>query len=832
MAANTVEAVLASRYVDGVSAGIRRTLDTMRAGIMAMSAGAQAAVDGMVTSWVNFGLQMMNVSRQGASASQALAWRFAALGVVVTGVFARIASAAAAFLADVSRQASEVLELKLAFESLTATMGVAADKMMGDLKRATEGLVSSTVLLRNANRVLGADIPLTSQQYVQLVGSIFKLSKAAGVDAAQAIQTLTDALIRGNARGLQALGLNLGSVRDAISQMAEATGQSISKVEADAKLRVFYNELLRATSSAAQKNAADYFSLADAFTKSQNVFKAWVTSIGEAIGRSEVFERLLQRLSRALDNMGPSASGVESMALAVNRALIDMMQLLARILDLITAFGPVWASLYAGLKALGGLAFYVLNLILGVVVHVVGRLVEVLSLIPRVGEMFRPVVSEMARLRDQLLDWRWRGIETFQRSFEGFGSGVIALEQMSESLKSTAREMERFAGHVVRGAAAAGQMSTETQRAALSMEQLKEQTKKYGELAAEFQKRWATPPIRATLDYIATLREIEKLTALSERHKNGLREEAFRTWLKRMRELEKEARDKSFAEWKEQWELERMLLEHQKDLSRMPPPPQPPDRNLGSDLFYSGHRQAELARMQEWQRAQEALRRQIDRDTPDWAKPLRDLRLEMDRLNQVRMDPFLQTISAMRSGIADFAAGAGQAFANFFSDLVSGQENAGKKLLAAFLGMLGQMLVKQGVFLIQAGIAEMALASTLVGKMMGASHAAGARAVATGTVMAALGGAMVGAAAAMAKTNRAGAGATFQENVPRPISGSQVQVIEVGAAGRAQSLAEAQPQKPRELGTLTIKLDRGLIVQEVRSNIQSNGPLRTVIQNI
>ncbi|GIU80187.1 MAG: hypothetical protein KatS3mg005_3425 [Bryobacteraceae bacterium] len=832
MAANTIEAVLVSRYVDHVSAGVRRTMDTMRAGIMTMAAGAQAAVDGMVSSWINFGLQMMNVSRQGASASQGLAWRFAALGVVVTGVFARIATAAASFLADITRQASEVLELKLAFESLTATMGVAADTMMGDLKRATEGLVSSTILLRNANRVLSADIPLTSQQYVQLVSSIFKLSKAAGVDAAQAIQTLTDALIRGNARGLQALGLNLGSVRDAISQMAEATGQSTSKVEADAKLRVFYNELLRATSSAAQKNAADYFSLTDAFTKSQNVFKAWVNSIGEAIGRSEVFEQLLQRLSRALDDMGPSASGVEKMALAVNRALIDMMQLLARILDLITAFGPVWASLYAGLKALGGLAFYVLNLILGVVVHVVGRLVEVLSLIPRIGEMFKPVVAEMARLRDQLLDWRWRGIETFQRSFDGFGSGVIALERMSESLKSTAREMERFAGSVVRGAASTGSMRRETERAALTVEQLKEQTKKYNELASEFQKRWVTPPIQATLDYIATLNEINRLTAVSERRKNVLREEAFRAWLKRMRELDKEARDKAFVEWKEQWELERMLLEHQKDLSRMPQPPQRPDVNLGSDPFFSGHRQAELARMQEWQRAQEALQKQMDRNTPDWAKPVRDLHLELDKLNQIRMDPFHQTIGALRSGIADFASGAGQAFANFFSDLVSGQENAGKKLLAAFLGMIGQMLVKQGVFLIQAGIAEMALASTFVGKMMGASHAAGARAVATGTVMAALGGAMVGAAAVMAQTNRAGAGATFQENVPRPISGAQVQVIEVGAAGRAQSRTEVQQQQPKELGTLMIKLDRGLIVQEVKSNIQANGPLRTVIQNI
>ena len=85
----------------------------------------------------------------------------------------------------------------------------------------------------------------------------------------------------------------------------------------------------------------------------------------------------------------------------------------------------------------------------------------------------------------------------------------------------------------------------------------------------------------------------------------------------------------------------------------------------------------------------------------------------------------------------------------------------------------------------------------------------------------------------MAQTNTAGAaGTSFQQSVPRPISSSQVQVIQVGAAGRAQNSGEVQTTQPKDLGTLTIKLEKGLIVQEVKSNIQSNGVLRPVIQSI
>jgi hypothetical protein len=209
-----------------------------------------------------------------------------------------------------------------------------------------------------------------------------------------------------------------------------------------------------------------------------------------------------------------------------------------------------------------------------------------------------------------------------------------------------------------------------------------------------------------------------------------------------------------------------------------------------------------------------------------------ELHEKFQRLNTLKMDPFHQTLNAMRESVLDFAGQAIGAFASFFADLTSGQEGAGKKLLAAFMGMIGQMLVRIGTMLVMSGIAEVALAHTLVGRFMGASAAAGYKAIATGIVLAAAGGIMTGAASSLAQTNEAGAGGSFQQDVPRPTAANQVQVIQVGAAGRAQNAGQAS-QAPA-FGEVRVKVEppKGWVVTEIKDAYRNNNAtLRTVIQN-
>ena len=102
--------------------------------------------------------------------------------------------------------------------------------------------------------------------------------------------------------------------------------------------------------------------------------------------------------------------------------------------------------------------------------------------------------------------------------------------------------------------------------------------------------------------------------------------------------------------------------------------------------------------------------------------------------------------------------------------------------------------------------------------------------MAVGALMAAAGGAMVGMASNLAKTNQAGAaGNTFQQAVPRPITSGQTQVIQVGAPGQSQDPGGASATVVKH--EVTLKLDTGGIVKVVKQNIQGNGELRLVVAN-
>jgi hypothetical protein len=203
----------------------------------------------------------------------------------------------------------------------------------------------------------------------------------------------------------------------------------------------------------------------------------------------------------------------------------------------------------------------------------------------------------------------------------------------------------------------------------------------------------------------------------------------------------------------------------------------------------------------------------------------------MQRLNEIKMDGFHGALLALRDRVLEFAGQAGEAFASFFADLVSGQESAGKKFLAAFIGMIGQVLVAHGAFMITLGAAEVIAAMGLGPWSGGASAAHGFAMIAKGAALAAVGGIMAGAASSMAQTNQAGAGGSFQENTPRPTAANQVQVSEVGAVGRAQNPGQAsQPV----YGELRVKLEppKGWVVSEIKDAYRNNNAtLRTVIQN-
>lgn len=881
--ANTVQATLRSNYEGAVDKGVKQTQAVMQQAFSAMQHSGSSLSSGLgsVFQSMQAGLLSWRSNLQQTAASSTSSFASISLGAAGTALaLAALAVGAVAafgkFTFELAKNASEALEVKLAFESLTATMGVQAG-MAQHLKTATEGLVSGTTLLKNANRVLSADIPLTSEQYTKLVENVFKLSKAAGVDGAQAINTLTDSLIRGNARGFQAIGLNIGKVRDGISQMDEAMGQNVATVGNAARLQAFYADLLTKSSAAAARNAVDYVSMADAVEVAHRTYEGFVSSLGQAIGRSAVLEELLKRLTRALVDVGLGSAEVDSIALAMNRFMISMLRGVSLFVDAVVAAGPVLSALWIFIQGIFQAVVSGFAWLAGMLAQEIGRIVQLLALLPgAIGKTFEGLIPGLRLVRDGLNAVSQSAHDSLVNVFEGAGDGIARMALFADTIRATAKDMERFASEVIHGQAGIRGQAEAAAAAAEEVKKLAEQTKAYMAVLRQLGNQLATPDQRALGQFAETLAKIDELTLLSEAQRNLARVRAYRVYdaeirnlelqrMNDMRQMETQVNeavradavqgqkaameqaagflrdltgqaaldaealfDKVMADAKKKREEQRAQeVNHALATARAIEQAIEQSRRGKIDAGIGQEAMQQLPRVIADVRAQIAVLNSQPVITNEQIEQVIKLREQLDALNKLNFAPFQQAVQIMRQDITGFASQATQAFAAFFADIVSGQDGAGKKLLAAFVGMIGQMLVHIGVILVQAGIAEIVLAQTLVGKLMGASVAAGARAVAAGAALAVVGGIVQGAAANLARTNQAGPAASFQPNVPRPISGSQVQIIQVGAPGASRQPAIPAAPEPIEV-RLKVESDEGVTVKHVENNYRNNGRLRVV----
>ncbi|MFB3828962.1 MAG: hypothetical protein ACE15B_19505 [Bryobacteraceae bacterium] len=879
---NTVEATLVARLKDELSPAARHTMGLWQAAMNTMRSAGDALGQAIVGVWQRLtaameahGRNLLAHGQQAEGFWSKLGLLGAGAALLVVGAFLKMTAAAAEFAVHLAKESSEVLELKLAFESLSQTMGVNGSAMMAQLRQATEGLVSSTVLLRNANRVMSADIPLTTEQYGKLVAAVFKLSKTSGVDASQAINTLTDALIRGNARGLQAIGLNMGHVKDAISQMAAAMGESAGKVENEGRLLTFYNELLEATSRAVRRNAADYFSLADAIQKANNTWARYKEGLGEAIGRSAVLEELLKKFSAWLDKIALRQDEINNLALAVNRWIIGMLNGLNAVATVLAIFAPLWDAVWGSVKTVWNLTYATVASGLFLLQWGITSLIEMLAKIPGAARLGLDSLAESARAVTESLGRVARSsAKDIFHSFDGFGENTKNLWAMHQSLGALSSEMEKFRGIVIQGAAGTRDHGRAAEDAAEAQKKLNEQLQKLRELQRDIAGRMATPEQAALAQLAQDFAKIDENGQVGQERRDQLKLLALRAYNAKVLEIQRKRADDEFriekdfesaatdiaknhlatkeriagmekllaeATGQERIRIEREIQDMLDKMAkeREEKRRQEVERTLGAASAIT--RAIELAGAGKIDRAigREALSQvpklldqirqkivylQSQRTlNPEQLEELFKLYEALDRLNRLNMTPFLKMLVILKDHLGEMAKQMTNAWASFWADMVSGQENAGKKFLAAIIDMISNEIMAWAL--------EMTARSIVHAAMLDFAGAARYAAAAAG--LGALSGILKGFASSLAQTNQAGAGASFQNDVPRP-NALQVQVIQVGAPRGAQNpgqVSAAAPSQPMRL-EVELRTPQGWVAKEVVREVRGNNvELRAVLNN-
>ncbi|GMU21146.1 MAG: hypothetical protein AMXMBFR13_12390 [Phycisphaerae bacterium] len=824
MAQNTVEAKLTSSYTDRISAGVERTKAAMQSQMRQMGASLSAFASAGVDSFVKVisaardyirelkGAEQSSNSTLGAMKGHLLTLGLAAAGAVV---------GLGAYIHRLMRDASGVTELRLAYEGLAKSVNWSADTFYR-LRNATDGLVQDAELLRNANKVMQAGVRLTSEQYVELAGNVNRLAKSARVDGAQALNALTESLIKGNARSLQAVGLMI-NVKDAISDMAAATGQKATEVENAAKAQAFYNEMLEQTRVAVARLPEDFVSYADMVGRVAKAWQDYQRDIAEAASRSGVMLELFRKLMKELNEFVKSKDDLDAITLATNRFVLALIRGAAAAIEVLELLSYAWDALWGVVKVSVNAQLAAIAALSSAGAKMLGRLMELIAMLPgEMGKAAREQVASMRRMVEASEEFARLALRDTFKAFDGVGDNAEALRKFAEWLRLTEAELQKYAKAVVTGKGGTDAFGPSADRAAADVKKLADQLKEFNSIRDQLARRYATPEMEAISRWAETLQKIEALTLISEEKKNMLRRAAYKNWVAEMVEIQRAAFDREYEAAKEQAELLSALARSMSDVTKLPPPPAMTReiRNLADDPGYREVRELELRRREEERRMQEDLRAMIDRNTPEWLKPYRDLYAEAERLNKLDLNPVQSTVRHFRDNMLDIGMKMSQGWSSFWSDLVTGQENAGKKFIASLINIVGQQLTIMAIEHTAWGIGAAALGDWVKAKRHFAAAAA----------FGVLGGVLTGISANLAQTRDAGAGGSFQQNVARPTSSQQVQVIQVGAPGGAQTPGAAAAAPSVQRVELSIRHEPGVIVREVSRNIKGNGELRTVIQ--
>ncbi len=874
-AKNTVEATLRSNYVDGVSSALSKTQAIAQANFSAMSNASTIFSSGTNTAFqsVTGALHSWQQKLTAAAQESDSTFKSMSLGAAagIAGIAVALLSVAknvGSYLIERARESSKITELKLSYEALSAATGHNED-MVSKMGAATHGLVGKMDLLKNANRLMSSGVKVSSEDYEKLVANVFKLAKASGADASQAINTLTDSLIKGNARGFQAIGIHVG-VKDAISEMAAAQGESAAKLSGSARMQAFYNELLEQTSRAADVLPEHFATIDEAILRAEKGWKSYFNAIGEGINRSHIFQEVLKASLRWMEGIGAKKGEIDAVALATNRFILSTLNGLGNLMRMLSVMAAGWDVMTGTMMAAWNIMWTALY---GGLTSIATAITAVLTMLSSLGGAIATKVkpaldAAQGYMAEFAQGFKASAVEV-THSFDGFGDKTKAAWAFGGTLKAMAADMEQYSGKTVKGTAALLDQVATTEKATASQSHYNDQLKKYFEMLAALQQRSQSPGREAFLKLGEDMRKIQELdlsdVAGAEKKKNTLRLAAIGSWMRATEKAMEAEAAKVHAMTElvaEATTLSKGLADHtkaqiEKTMKELPTTMEEfnteaakrstlawriaTDELLAEQrakAVQQAHTLANIINLSRagqlppdfGQRVLKEIPAQIDvlkrkiaelRSQKvlgtDQLQQLADLYEAIGKLNRIDLSPYQQALQNLKDHTAALTQGTLDAWSSFWADLVSGQENAGKKFIAALINMVANEIMV---------LATQMLAKAVVAYAVG-DYGGAARYAAAAAGLGALAGTLKGLASVFAQTNKAsatGGSSTFQQNTPVP--NNQPQIIQVGANGGASTPGQAQP---RVLGIIEVRPSDGAVAKSIKEDFRTMGPIRTMV---
>lgn len=224
---------------------------------------------------------------------------------------------------------SRVDDIATSFNRLAEAAGFSADEIQNRLSNALGGLFTSTEVARAANELFVAG--LNPDKFDEIAQAARSLAEVTGGDLNQALDTVSQSLLRGNDRALKALGVNV-DLTEAYADFARQVGLTADELNEAGQLEAARIAILRELEFQTQRLGLVQNDAADNVQVLRTRLEEFGDQVSEAIATNPELNRLLEELATIVKEI--------DFTLIAN-ALSQVISLVIKASEVFSIFNPI-----------------------------------------------------------------------------------------------------------------------------------------------------------------------------------------------------------------------------------------------------------------------------------------------------------------------------------------------------------------------------------------------------------------------------------------------------------------------------------------------------------
>lgn len=318
------------------------------------------------------------------------------------------------------QRGSDVLNVTGAFQKLTTAAGLSYDLMLTEGRQATRGMISDYDLMLNANRLLGAQLPITESQFATMSRQAIALGRSVGKDAAESLDRLAMGLSKVEPELLDEINLKVDAVA-ANKAMAASLGISTEALSSQQRQIAFVNAVMEQMATRTATMGDLTLTFADRVAIGKTQFKNMLDVIGQGVALSPSMNKALDLIGLSLlDAFGTN----KQQTLQKTIEWVDYFaQITVKTAQAVVTGAKYMGQAYYGFRVLFEAQMFAVTGVIELVMKAQLKLFEVGAKIPG------PMMLVYGKLRDEL-----REVVTWtEGARQGFGKAAGDSARASEA---------------------------------------------------------------------------------------------------------------------------------------------------------------------------------------------------------------------------------------------------------------------------------------------------------------------------------------------------------------------------------------------------------------